>query len=609
VPKQVLITTPKDAAQALEVHGQALHAAHAQLVAILRGRLGQNHGDLLAQPLVRSDGSIEWSTQAAGAVAAADSLPADERERLQQRAERIVSDIRALAQQLQSESAASQVVGHMLERAVSLPPGAWLYSVGGKPVYAMWGHAAPGTALPPVPAPGAAPPPVPAAAPAVASAAHTPAAGAAAVDPVQQLGAATLASGAGAPPPAPPPPSGGGWKRWLLWALLALLLLALLLWGLRRCGEQATTADAALDDRIAQAERRNAELEDELRRKRAATMMCVPEPPPAPASAPVAAASAPEPAPSAPPPPVVASAPPPPPPDPLEELKKRVAAAGTNCERLGALLDKEPLLKRNTREAGAIKQQIMKQLEQNCRERAIKEARNLCPGQRPPQLAPEMAIVFDASGSMNFSLDATDEQIRQAGAAAQVEAMLRAMMGQRGGGASGLPPHLTREPRRITVAKPAATSVVQRVPSDVNIGLVMVDDCPAARPVGMYAPGQRGALIGQIQGIQPRGGTPLADGMAKAGEMVDGVNREALIVVVSDGTESCGRDPCAVAADLKRRKPHLRINVVDITGTGAGNCAARITGGQVYTARQADEVAKMMERAAQEAMGPGNCKK
>jgi hypothetical protein len=60
---------------------------------------------------------------------------------------------------------------------------------------------------------------------------------------------------------------------------------------------------------------------------------------------------------------------------------------------------------------------------------------------------------------------------------------------------------------------------------------------------------------------------------------------------------------------LKRAKPHLKINVVDITGTGAGNCVAQATGGKVYTARNADEVVAMTERAAREAMGPEGCKR
>jgi Mg-chelatase subunit ChlD len=323
-----------------------------------------------------------------------------------------------------------------------------------------------------------------------------------------------------------------------------------------------------------------------------------------------AAASAPEPPASA----AVAEAAPsqpaptPPAPSPLDALKQRIADSGKNCESLSKMLKQEPLLQGSGSEASALKQRIMRSLEQNCRETAIREAKNLCPGQRPKELAPEMVIVFDASGSMNYSLDVTEAQIRQSGEAAAVENLMRQFLGGRATGTNPMLEKLTREPKRITVAKRATVSVAQRLPSDMNVGLVMVDQCPSARPVGFFGPGQRGSLIGQIQGIEPRAGTPLADGIAKGGQMVDGVKRESLMLVVSDGTESCGGDPCAVASALKQAKPHLRINVVDITGTGAGNCVAQATGGKVFTANNADQLSAMTSRAAQEAMGPANCK-
>jgi hypothetical protein len=58
---------------------------------------------------------------------------------------------------------------------------------------------------------------------------------------------------------------------------------------------------------------------------------------------------------------------------------------------------------------------------------------------------------------------------------------------------------------------------------------------------------------------------------------------------------------------VARSKPRLVINVVDITGTGAGNCAARATGGKVYTAKNAAEVKAMMRSATQEVRGPAEC--
>ena len=104
-------------------------------------------------------------------------------------------------------------------------------------------------------------------------------------------------------------------------------------------------------------------------------------------------------------------------------------------------------------------------------------------------------------------------------------------------------------------------------------------------------------------------GTPLADGVARAGQMLDGVNKESVMLVISDGEESCNQNPCAVAQQLARSKPHLKINVVDIMGTGAGNCLANITGGKVYTARNANEITLMTNKAAQDVLGPANCKK
>jgi hypothetical protein len=90
--------------------------------------------------------------------------------------------------------------------------------------------------------------------------------------------------------------------------------------------------------------------------------------------------------------------------------------------------------------------------------------------------------------------------------------------------------------------------------------------------------------------------------------MLDGVKAPAVMVVISDGNETCGTDPCAVARRLRQRKPRLIINVVDIMGTGAGACLARATNGRVFKATNAQEISAMMRRATQVVRGPANCK-
>jgi hypothetical protein len=536
------------AAFRLEVGGRHLLAAHEQIAEILRSRLGRDHAELLASPSIEPDGSVSWSTALPGDVIAAKDLPEQQGVKLRQRAERLLSDIRGLGAQMRSEAAATALVGQMVEQVASVPSGDWLYSVGNKPVLVMWGHS--DTA------------PV---APAVAEADAL--AREAVAQPVSEQGKAAEERRPG--------------SRWLF-ALVPLAVLAALgLWLLSRGVEPRREDD--LTSQIAAVERHNAELENRIAqlRSRRAQFECVSAPAPAP--------------------PPASQAETPPPRDPSQEIEQRIAAAGHDCAALRRLLD-DPGLHGSDARAAALQRQIARTLAGSCRERLISDAKNLCPGVRPKEFAPELMIVFDASKSMKLSLLATLDDMREADRLEPQnrERRLRGLPEIEGPG--------FREPRRITAAKEATDAVVRQMPADASIGLVMVEDCPAARGVGFFAPERRATLLSQIRAIQPIGATPLADGIAKAGQMLDGVNRESIMLVVSDGVESCGRDPCAVAQSLHAAKPHLKINVVDIMGAGAGSCLARSTGGTVYTARNAAEIASTTRSAAKEALGPANCK-
>jgi hypothetical protein len=312
-----------------------------------------------------------------------------------------------------------------------------------------------------------------------------------------------------------------------------------------------------------------------------------------------------------------------------ESLERKLTEAGSNCARLTALAAELGAVPSETPGIEALRTRlatasapcrppaapVVARVEpaqphaDTTRERSPPENRPkkgkiLCPGERPKELAPDLVMVFDASASMDrplaesAALGAVRQGLQLGGLAG---AALGLLVDQAARGSGG--------PRRIEVAKDAAGRIVGSLPRDVDVGLVLVEDCPAARSVGFYGPGQRGALIRGINGIHPVGGTPLAAGIERAAGMVDGVRKPAVMVVLSDGKESCHRDPCAVARQVAQRKPLLTINVVDITGTGAGNCAARATGGKVYTANNAEEVRTMMRQATQEVQGPPECRR
>ena len=64
----------------------------------------------------------------------------------------------------------------------------------------------------------------------------------------------------------------------------------------------------------------------------------------------------------------------------------------------------------------------------------------------------------------------------------------------------------------------------------------------------------------------------------------------------------------SATAALAQSKPHLKINVVDITGTGAGNCLAEATGGRVFTANNVNDLSLMTTQAAEDVLPPAHCR-
>lgn len=163
--------------------------------------------------------------------------------------------------------------------------------------------------------------------------------------------------------------------------------------------------------------------------------------------------------------------------------------------------------------------------------------------------------------------------------------------------------YMRREPNRLSVAKKSASSIIDKIDPNIDVGFVALNYCPNATNSGFYAPKKRAALKKKIRSMYPAlnhpiGGTPLYSGLKQAASMIDGVNREAFILLISDGIDTCQQgDVCQLAKHLARTKPKLKINVVDIGHAEAANCAARATGGKVFTANNPSQVTQMINQA------------
>ena len=164
---------------------------------------------------------------------------------------------------------------------------------------------------------------------------------------------------------------------------------------------------------------------------------------------------------------------------------------------------------------------------------------------------------------------------------------------------------LTLKLPRIAHLKQAMARVIPEVAPLRRLGLIVYgegayNDCNS---IEMRMPPTRnaaGPMLRIIQAINPRGRTPLTESVRQAAEVLDYTKREAVVVLVTDGEETCGRDPCKTAVALKKAGHGLTVHVVGYRdGTGGyfkSRCMADETGGQFVSASTEDELVKALRK-------------
>ncbi len=212
-------------------------------------------------------------------------------------------------------------------------------------------------------------------------------------------------------------------------------------------------------------------------------------------------------------------------------------------------------------------------------------------------LGPELYVIFDTSSSMLLGVDADLEDENWFFELNEIERMALA------GDERQRAQNLFLGTARITAARQAFSAMVDGLPAQQDIHMVSFSpECQAPQYWGGFKQGQRGQLKSLVQAIEPENSTNLADALSLAASRVDGVQRDALIVLFVDGGDGCGKDVCALAHELAQAKPRLRINVVDITGQGLAACAAQTTGGKILAPQQASQISQALKQAAVEAV-------
>ncbi len=205
------------------------------------------------------------------------------------------------------------------------------------------------------------------------------------------------------------------------------------------------------------------------------------------------------------------------------------------------------------------------------------------------QLAQMIELILDASGSMNGKLKSGET--------------------------------------KIDAAKKAVSDLMKKLQDDLVI---------AFRPYGYKSPKEkhdckdtellipfgkvrenRDKVLAILKNISARGYTPITYVLQKAAEdFPASFQGEKVIILVSDGKETCEGDPCATAKAFANSRAKLVIHTigfgVDEAARQQLECIARMTGGKYFSAEDAQQLLQVLNKAVDtartivtEKKGPG----
>ncbi len=111
-------------------------------------------------------------------------------------------------------------------------------------------------------------------------------------------------------------------------------------------------------------------------------------------------------------------------------------------------------------------------------------------------------------------------------------------------------------------------------------------------------------IMREVNGIVPAGLTPLTAAVRDAAEILRFRDKPAVVVLLTDGEETCGGDPCRLARQLKAEANDLTIHVIGFKVTGqtwltperGSACMAQETGGLSMTAHNKDGLIEALKK-------------
>ena len=158
---------------------------------------------------------------------------------------------------------------------------------------------------------------------------------------------------------------------------------------------------------------------------------------------------------------------------------------------------------------------------------------------------------------------------------------------------------------KIQVAKEVMTTLIKETPSGIDCGILVYGhrkkgDCADMEMVVPMGPLEKEAAMEKINQISPKGKTPISDSISMAVDKIKGTEAASTIVLVSDGIETCGKDPCAVVKKLKGSGINFIMHVVGFNVKADAekqlSCVAEAGGGRYFSTTNATDLLAAMNQ-------------
>lgn len=204
---------------------------------------------------------------------------------------------------------------------------------------------------------------------------------------------------------------------------------------------------------------------------------------------------------------------------------------------------------------------------------------NSATGAEEPQLPPcveDAMLVFDASGSMS--------------------------------GTVGL--GIATPVTRIDEVRSALEQVLPSITRFRRVGLVTYGPGPYQQ-CNVHldlepTPNAASLIMRAVKALTPTGRTPLTSAVEQAADVLDFRHKPGLVVVLTDGEETCGGEPCELGKQLHAEADELTVHVIGYRPKGfswtgeqsilEAKCLAETNGGLYLTAESEDELIAALEK-------------